>query len=201
MKKTTILLTIITFAILNHLKATTVIIQAMGTTSANEQFSPQVANANCGDTIRWVLVSGTHTTASTSVPAGAATWTSGNITTSGFIYVVTVAGTYNYTCHPATGGHMDASIVVQCSTGIPSLSNEGHTAVFPNPTNGKLTIDIKESPKASLVVYKTTGEKVYQSQLTNTITEADLNIQNGIYFYQIESETKLIGKGKLVIQH
>src|SRR5665213_859720 len=68
-------------------------------TVASNSFSPASFNAVVGDTIEWVWAGGTHTTTSTSVPAGAATWnhpmTSSNTT---FQYVVTIAGTYNYWC-------------------------------------------------------------------------------------------------------
>lgn len=200
MKKTSLVIAIIMFATFFSVKATTIIIQAIGTTSANEEFSPEVANANCGDTIRWVLVSGTHTTASTSVPPGAATWASGNITPSGYIYVVTVAGTYNYTCHPSTGGHMNASIVVQCTSDIPSLTDLGNQVVYPNPSNGKLIVDVKDNSDCSFVVYNSLSEKIFESRLSGPVTETDLNLPNGIYYYQLHSESNLIGKGKLVIQ-
>lgn len=201
MKKTfTIIAISILFTVCNA-SATTVIIQAIGTTSVNEGFSPQIANAVCGDTIRWVLVSGTHTTASTSIPSGASSWTSNNISISGYIYVVTEAGTYNYTCHPATGGHMDASIVVTCTTDIPNLPHSNLSNVFPNPSNGKLTVDIKDGSNCSFEIYNVVGRIIFQSQLTNNITEVDINIPNGIYYYELKSETKIIGKGKLAIQN
>jgi plastocyanin len=197
--------TIIVFAILflvSKANATTIVIQAMGTTSANEQFSPQVANAVCGDTIRWVLVSGTHTTASTTIPAGATPWASNNLTTSGFIYVVTVAGTYNYTCHPQNGGHMNASIVVTCSTTeIPSLPEKNTFSVSPNPSNGNFTIDIKENTNCLFEIYNVVGRKVFQSTIANSISQNELIVPNGIYYYNLKSESKLIGKGTLVIQN
>ncbi len=201
MRKT---ITFISLAILFavcHSNATTITIQAIGTTSANEEFSPQVANAVCGDTIRWVLVSGTHTTASTTIPSGATSWASNNISVSGYIYVVNVAGTYNYTCHPATGGHMDASIVVTCATEIPSLSNATKPIVFPNPANGKLMIDIKDDTNCSFEIYNMIGELIFKSQIKNPITEAEINVPNGIYYYELKKETKLIGNGNLVIQN
>ncbi len=198
------LITIIALAILLavfKVNATTITIQAIGTTSANEEFSPQVANAVCGDTIRWVLVSGTHTTASTAIPPGATQWASNNITTSGYIYVVTVAGTYNYTCHPQNGGHMNASIVVTCTNDISTLSEKSSFSVFPNPSTGKFTIDIKENTNSLFEIYNVFGERIFQSTVANSITETELKVPNGIYFYKLKSETKLIGKGTLVIQN
>ena len=181
MRKTFIVIAITILATVFHVQANTIIIEAMGTTSATEQFSPEVATANCGDTIRWVLVSGVHTTASTSVPTGAATWASGNITTSGFIYVVTQAGTYNYTCHPANGGHMDASIVVQCTSNITSLSGQNNYSIFPNPSQGKLAIDLKEESECSFVIYNSVGEKVFSNRISSSLSETDLNIPS-VYF-------------------
>ena len=188
------------FSIVNA-NATTVIIQAIGTSSATDVFSPQTANAVCGDTIRWVLVSGTHTTASTNIPSGATPWTSGNITASGYIYVVTVEGNYNYTCHPATGGHMNASIVVTCGTSVPAINNKNFNAVYPNPSNGKITISLNSAAYGLLEIYNVAGEKIFQSQLTNPVTEEDLSLPDGIYFYELKSEKQsVIGKGNLILQ-
>ena len=70
---------------------------------SNFQFSPATINANVGDTIQWVWVSGFHTTTSTAVPDGATAWDA-PIQGSGqtFSYKLTVAGTYSYLCsvHP-----------------------------------------------------------------------------------------------------
>ncbi|MFC2101675.1 T9SS type A sorting domain-containing protein [Bacteroidota bacterium] len=68
----------------------------------NFYFNPSnISDVQVGDTIRWQWVEGSHTTTSTSVPAGAATWdapmNSGNQI---FEYKVTIAGMYNYKCTP-----------------------------------------------------------------------------------------------------
>src|SRR5437773_315381 len=75
---------------------------------ADFQFSPAtISDVVVGDVIKWIWVSGTHTTtcdpdieSTNSLPAGAATWdasiTSGSTT---FQYTVTVAGVYNYFCN------------------------------------------------------------------------------------------------------
>ncbi|HKB85242.1 MAG TPA: T9SS type A sorting domain-containing protein [Ignavibacteriaceae bacterium] len=69
----------------------------------NFYFTPVSFDISVGDTIIWTLVEGTHTTTSTSVPAGAVSW---DHTFSGvgdsYSYVVAVAGVYEYHCsfHP-----------------------------------------------------------------------------------------------------
>ncbi len=78
---------------------------------ANFQFTPaNLPNVLIGDTIRWTFVSGTHTTTcdpvnnvpgGNSLPSGAASWDApitAGITT--FNYIVTVPGTYKYSCKP-----------------------------------------------------------------------------------------------------
>jgi len=69
----------------------------------NFSFSPAGFNAAVGDSIVWTEVNGVHTTTSTLVPAGAASW---NYSFSGagdtYTYVIAVAGDYEYQCsiHP-----------------------------------------------------------------------------------------------------
>jgi len=79
---------------------------------SNNQFTPKAVNARLGDTILWVWKEGTHTTTSTSVPAGALTWDKPMTTTSKkFKYKLTKAGKYSYWCK-IHGLTMTASITV-----------------------------------------------------------------------------------------
>lgn len=93
-----------------NLHATTHIIEV-----SNYQFSPSSVNAVVGDVITWNWKSGFHTTTSTSVPAGAATWdapmTSSKKT---FSYTITVEGSYNFYCkyHPDMLGGLTVSSTV-----------------------------------------------------------------------------------------
>ena len=86
-------------------------------TVADFQFTPSsLPNVISGDTIRWVWVSGVHTTTSTSVPAGAMTWDQPiDATNTVYEYPATVVGTYNYYCmhHPTS---MIASFIVSVFT-------------------------------------------------------------------------------------
>jgi plastocyanin len=72
---------------------------------ANFSFTPSsLPNVVLGDTVRWIYVSGVHTTTSTTIPAGAAPWDApidaGNTS---YEYIPSVTGTYNYYCmhHPS----------------------------------------------------------------------------------------------------
>ncbi len=77
-------------------------------------FSPNLDSARVGDTIKFVWTSGTHTTTSTSVPAGAATWNAPlTSTNTSFNYIVTVVGTYNYQCNFHYTMGMTGSIIVR----------------------------------------------------------------------------------------
>jgi plastocyanin len=62
-------------------------------------FTPLSFTVQVGDTVVWTLTSGSHTTTSTSVPAGAASW---DYTFTGpgdtFSYIVQVEGVYEYWC-------------------------------------------------------------------------------------------------------
>ncbi len=80
-------------------------IRIINTTS--NLFTPSNLSANVGDSIKWQWIEGVHNTTSVTVPSGATPWAApldaGNPV---YIYVIAVAGTYNYTCtfHPGMDG-------------------------------------------------------------------------------------------------
>jgi plastocyanin len=109
---------------------------------ANYYFSPTSLNVVVGDTIRWQWVSGNHTTTSSSIPTGAATWDElinpGNHV---YEYKVTVAGTYNYVCTPHIPMGMIASFVATApamlnvfppSQSVPKSSGQTNFAITSN---------------------------------------------------------------------
>jgi plastocyanin len=77
------------------------------------QFSPNNFNVNVGDIIRWTWVSGSHTTTSTTVPTGAATWDMPmNSTHTQYDYTVTTSGAYTFRCVPHAAFGMTGSFNV-----------------------------------------------------------------------------------------
>jgi plastocyanin len=98
------------------------------------QFSPANINVIVGDTVKWTWVSGFHTTSSTGVPGGAATWDANiNSTSTTFSYKVTVAGAYTYQCniHPT---QMQGTI--NASNAMPVVLSS--FVISPMKTNGAL---------------------------------------------------------------
>ena len=85
-------------------------------TVANHVFTPKTFTINLGDSIKWVWVSGSHTTTSLGIPAGAVAWNKSiNSSTTTFIYVPAVAGAYNYKCTPHQGMGMVGNFTVTAS--------------------------------------------------------------------------------------
>ncbi len=93
----------------------------------NYSFTPANLNVQVGDTIRWVWVNGFHTTTSTTIPAGAATWDEPiNSSNTFYEYRVTVAGVYDYLCTPHSStqiGHFTATAPVATLSVTPSNQN------------------------------------------------------------------------------
>lgn len=189
---------VITLFIGNASFATTHTIQVgAGNTFA---FSPASMSAVLGDTIKWVWGSGTHTTTSDAagIPAGAASWdnpiNSGSTT---FIYVPTVAGTYNYHCtfHQSMG--MTGSFTVTSPTSVTNVAAGNNIFVSPNPAIGIINISV-ESP-ASVDLYNINGTLVRQlQQVAGAQSYRIDDIAEGTYLVQIRTSGAIFTE-KLII--
>lgn len=185
---------------INLANATVYIVNAQGTTIPTDIFVPKTTNALVGDTIKWIWVSGVHTTESISIPAGAAPWASDlNSSTTTFSYVVTKVGTYNYDCHASTPHGMNGSIVVAAATGIPVNDNEHVSSAYPNPFADKIMI---EAPHADFIyIYNRMGQKINSVEVKNGQTKVEIDVAEltkGIYLYSIIKEGVIVETRKLV---
>jgi plastocyanin len=150
---------------------------------ADFSFSPSSMTVTVGDTIRWVWVSGTHTTTSTSVPTGASSWNA-NITSSSttFSYVVPAAGTYNYRCsiHPTS---MMGSFTATSGVGIIKNNSSSAIVLFPNPAKDKLTIthDAVDAIRIYDMVGATIMNQPVEATETKTVIEVG-TLPSGVYF-------------------
>ncbi len=120
---------------------------------SNFQFSPPSTTASVGDTMRWVWVSGFHTTTSTIIPIGAAPWDS-PITSSNqvFEYKLTVGGTYNYKCsiHASMLGSITVTVPLSATaTAAPAIIIVGQSSqldVAPTGGTGIYTYSWSSNP-------------------------------------------------------
>lgn len=113
---------------------------------------------------------------------------------------------------PSTGsstltshGFGDAFVVKlnqSAATGIADNLNANKVLVYPNPSNGRFTIEHGENVSV-IRVMNVLGEVVLTSAPDANSTKAEINLENappGIYFYQIESESKKVLSGKIVVK-
>ena len=119
----------------------------------------------------------------------------------------------NYTvCHTVSSlkGCKDSiyKIVNIVVTSVNESENESLISIFPNPTNGKFTVQIAEGigKITDLDIRNMLGEKVYQSfalshlPLGNAPVAIDLSGKSaGIYFLTLKSESGITAK-KIIIQ-
>lgn len=193
MKKTTFFL-FFAFLLSNLSFATTRIINVQ-----NFSFSPNNLNAFVGDTIKWVWVSGDHTTTSTTIPPTAMTWdqpiTPLDLT---YSYVVTVPGTYNYKCTPHEPMGMTGVVNVQISSIEQSSNNASSYSLkqnYPNPFNPvtNISFSIPKSEFVKITVYNEIGKEIETivserlNQGNYTINFNAGKLSSGIYFYRIIS--------------
>ena len=155
-------------------------------TAAGTAFSPASGiTVNMGDTVKWVWGSGSHTTTSTTIPSGAATWSNDlNSGSTSFIYVPTVAGTYNYQCNIHFSMGMVGSFEVIGSAGVAQTSAPKPLfQLFPNPAAESLHLVFNEQAQhASVRLTDMIGKLVFENSQTATTADIDLkNIPGGLY--------------------
>lgn len=79
--------------------------------------------------------------------------------------------------------------------------NESGFKVFPNPTNGAFTIQLKNQIQAVEVsVYDITGRIVHQETSNQEIINPDLQLKTGAYLIRLTSNNEVIGVETLIVR-
>lgn len=169
---------------------------------ADNSFNPSSFVANVGDTVQWVFIPGSmeiHTTTSTSIPSGAASWDQPvNTANPTFDYIITEAGSYDYVCTPHASMGMTGSFTATSPTSVPKV----HTAmasIVPNPAKNAITISAIVN---DLNIYITDMQgrivKSWAKQEGNTTVDIS-SIPPGIYTITLQKD-HLLQKEKLIIE-
>lgn len=163
-------------------------------------FTPQiVSNQFIIDTLNWVKVSGYY-----KANGGEQYITIGNFDT------CTNTDTLGIGSGSADAYYLidDVTVkkVVGCDTtlGVHEISNAGPLFdLYPNPNNGNMVLkySLKSSDKAEMRIYDITGKLINKLLLNTSTNQMIINedLLNGIYFYQIIVNDKIVKSDKLVI--
>jgi len=82
-------------------------------------------------------------------------------------------------------------------------NTQDNIKIFPNPFSASTTIEFanKKNEKYSLLIYNTTGQLVRKiDNISNGKIRIERdNLTNGLYFFQLRTDSEIIGKGKVII--
>lgn len=163
----------------------------------NFSFSSIPNALQVGDVITWTNNdASSHTVTSTTVPAGAASFDSGSLTSGNtFQYTIAVAGNYEYKCSFHTS--MTGTFTVATATPVvkPTLTLN---ALYPNPAIETIHI---ESPKEikSIDVYSETGAFIKTVSFSSDKIELPVgDLNKGTYLLRVVSEDGLFDTRRII---
>ncbi|MEZ5083384.1 MAG: two-component regulator propeller domain-containing protein [Bacteroidales bacterium] len=71
------------------------------------------------------------------------------------------------------------------------LPRNNSTMIYPNPSQGQITVDLKELSNVSINVYSLNGSRIYHREnITGTQYQFELNADAGIYILEISTPTE-----------
>jgi len=80
---------------------------------------------------------------------------------------------------------------IENSFGIESIHNNDIVSIFPNPSNGKFTLKLKDETIKNIQIFDITGKLVYSEQIINNETQKEINLSNmtsGIYLLKLTGD-------------
>ncbi len=168
-----------------------------------DHFVPYVVtNVHVGDTVKFIDLSTSmqHNVTGISLPAGAATMSSGTLTATfqTYSYHVTVAGSYTYHCsfHAGMNGSFNA---IGSGAGITDPTQNLVTSAYPNPFTSSLAFKYNGVDKIS--VFNVLGDVVKSVETGGNFGTVEMNFEgmaSGIYFYRTYKDGLVFETRKIV---
>lgn len=92
--------------------------------------------------------------------------------------------------------------ILNCaSTAIATAPTGPVISIYPNPTQGRFTVQLPGDEGASFKLINLTGKSVLDVRLTQKSNDIDVgSLPNGVYLYQLESKGS-ISRGKIVVSN
>jgi hypothetical protein len=72
-------------------------------------------------------------------------------------------------------------------------------SIFPNPNNGTFQISLPNGNE-TVFITNSLGQEIYKTKAANILMSIDLNIPNGLYFVNIQTDKEIL-KQKVLINH
>jgi hypothetical protein len=93
--------------------------------------------------------------------------------------------------------HVDY-IRIENVLGLADGSFETEIAPFPNPFLNSLTFKLNNNDLSELRIFDITGREIIEKEFTNELTLETFDVNPGLYFYTITSESRIVKKGKIL---
>jgi len=184
---------------------------------SNTQFNPANKQIVHGDTVRWVLVNGTHTC--TADPLSPKDWDSGTLTSTPFQVVFRAEdgnGPFPYHCDVHAG--MKGTITIQTLEATREETDVLPTEFsleqnFPNPFNPTTTIrfTVDRAIRVDMSVFNVLGESIDYEDLGilapgsyvvewNGNQTGHTNLSTGVYFYRLRAGDQVITRKMVLLK-
>ena len=186
-----------------HSKATLHIIEA------DSVFTQPFDTILVGDTVKWVWVSGNHTTTSNGIPTLAMPWNELlDEHHPVFTYVVSIPGTYNYISVPDAPG-MKGSFVAIYPVGIAepqSIVSDFRISGNPSRNNISFSLMLTQAVTGEVSLYNLAGAKIqtlYSGEFLPVYFQRNIQLSKaispGLYFVALKTGDISVAR-KIVIQ-
>jgi hypothetical protein len=139
-------------------------------------------------------------------------WLKGGVAIPGAVgqsYTPTESGAYKVSVTDASGCTLSSNEITVTITAVPNVDpNEIGMVVSPNPTtNGQFHLQLETQTRSNLYIslINTTGQKVYQHTIPNSIGRLDYDVKPGklsagVYYLQVQHDKKMYIKKIVVTQ-
>jgi hypothetical protein len=135
---------------------------------------------------------------SATITAGGATsytWSNSNTNGTSITVTPSVSVVYNYsvtgTDNNGCIAGSSANLTVSACTGLKENNTSMSVRVYPNPSNGDLTVETDNNSVKTIQVIDLTGRTVLSDNGTDVKVKFNLgNLANGIYYVKVTSEGK-----------
>lgn len=112
-------------------------------------------------------------------------------------YQDNVVGLYKSEYYYGSTWNQDCDQII---TGIDEQTDNGNLKMFPNPFSNQLTFSLTDSEPTTVSLYNFLGQQILQQTFTNSTTINTEQFADGIYFYELRNNKKILANGKVVKQ-